>query len=214
MKCSTLVGQIFLMCAFQGWAFEPFPVDVTQANLGDGKIPEEADHLRPQTDRVPEIGCLVLYREDRSFDPGNFVTIERADERYLLRWSVAPPTLPLSQVLKIKPNAVLEIPSSLAKLAYEIWVNALLETRYGRHREIGCDGTTYTFSTFAPKLGQLNGQTWSPEADLPPKWMVEAGNMLVAFANDPQRDPKQLEAQLTATRNKLFAYLKEHSKHD
>lgn len=101
---------------------------------------------------------------------------------------------------------IIEISEPLARTIYEIWTNALLEVRYSRRMTLGLDGTTYLFSTWIRGLGTLNGSIWSPDDDLPPLWMVKAGDYLAEYVRNEQRNPAECERYFNDLKGRIFAY--------
>jgi hypothetical protein len=189
---------------------EPYQVDIKQKTFAEhgGDI----DHLEPVRQLVPQGDYIAQFIESPSFTKGTYLALAKSqDGKYVLQLTTIPPdSCPKD---KPKPETELEIPVSLAEVVYQTWVNALLEVRYDRKSYGGYDGTRYTFSSFVRGLGVMHGSIWSPEANLPPRWLVDSAHELIAFVRDPKRDPTKTGASLTATRDKLFAYLKDHGKH-
>jgi hypothetical protein len=208
----ALLG-ICLLAEATASATEPFKTDVT------GKINTESvqdlDHLEPYNGKVaiPEYYYLAQFIEAGAMQAeGSYLVVIRTDDRrYLLQATRVPTEKLLSK--PAKPDIEVQIPESLAAVIYDLWVNALLEVRYERKQHGGFDGETYLFSTFVMSLGWMHGTTWSPDGDLPPVWMMNAGKKLIAFARDQKRDSKTTEAELTILRDKLFQYIKAHGRH-
>jgi hypothetical protein len=73
-----------------------------------------------------------------------------------------------------------KISLELAVAIQRVWGKALQLTRYPSAASNGADGTTYQFSVWVRGLGDLQGETWSPQRGLP-KDLVDAGTDLVAF---------------------------------
>jgi hypothetical protein len=143
---------------------------------------------------------------------GQYLAVLRTkDEKYVLRVGKFPTDRPLKD--PPETDAEIQISEALASVIYDLWVNALLEVRYERRQHGGFDGETYVFSTFVTSLGWMHGSTWSPSKDLPPTWMMNAGQKLIAFARDEKRDAKATENELTVLRDKLFQYIKKNGKH-
>ena len=205
---ALLISCVFTVTA---WTTELYKTDVTQRAMPEqGTLP---DHLEPFQANVPQDYYLAQFIEAPALVvEGNYLVVLRTKEgKCLMRTNKVP-----TEKLLLKPEKFeieIQIPESLASVIYDMWVNALFEVRYDRSAGMGLDGTTYIFSTFVMGLGWMHGSTWSPSADLPPSWMVEAGNRLIGFARDPKRDVKATEADLKALRSKLFSYIKAHGKH-
>ena len=191
-------------------ATEPYEVDVTQEAFAERA--SAIDHLEPAKGNIPEFYYLAQFISYPSFSDGSYLVVLRTEEgRYLIRSGVNTKGGELAKPPKF--DTEIQIPESLARVIYELWVNALLEVRYDRKAYRGVDGVGYTFSTYVRALGWLHGCIWSPSDESPPVWMAQAGQMLVAFAHDPKRDVKKTEASMTAVRDKVLRYIKEHGKH-
>jgi hypothetical protein len=210
---------------------EPYKVDVTQQALAEGA--EEIDHLVPVDGGIPEFYYIAQFIHSRSFVDGSYMVVLRSEApiaagstpdpfrtptpvtlakgRYLMRTGITPLKGGLSK--PPKTDTEIQIPETLARVIYEIWVNALLEVRYDRKAYGGLDGDAYTFSTFVRALGWMHGSIWSPEGESPPAWMADAGTKLLAFARDSKGDAKTMEGELIAVRDKIYRYLKTHGKH-
>ncbi len=205
-----LVLLVFGVGCGDGFAVEPYPVDVTQQEMAGAE--DLIDHLEPVERPVPEAYYIAQFIESPSFNKGNYFAVYRTDdEKYKLRVTDIPADTRPSKAPKFETE--LEIPESMAKIIYEIWINALLEVRYYRQGYRGLDGTNYTFSSFVRGAGWRHGSIWSPSADLPPKWLVDSAYGIIEFARDPKRDAKKTEAWLVEKRDKLLTYLRKHGKH-
>lgn len=202
-----------LCVASEPFTFKPFTMDAAENPLVDHT--PSIDHLLPAGVALPEFDYVAqfLVPPDTYPDRDGFsvVILKTDDDRYVLQTAVLPRGGGLAT--RQKPKSAIQISKSLADVVYQIRVNTILETRYDRQSYAGLDGTTYFFSTFVSSLGWMHGRVWEPHADLPPRWIVEAGEQLSEFARDPKRDPKKTEAAMLATRDKLFKYLKENGKH-
>lgn len=188
-----------------GFSSEPYRVDVKQKVSAE--YTDAIDHLEPVRGVIPEFYYIAQYIESPSFTKGTYmVVLKTKEDKYLLQLATTPAD---SRPIKRPKNETeLEISESLAEVIYQIWVNALLEVRYDRKCYRGLDGADYTFSSFVRGTGWMHGSIWTPQADLPPKWLVDSAREIIAFARDPKRDEKKIEATLIQSRDKLFAYLK------
>lgn len=135
----------------------------------------------------------------------------RSDDKFLLRvFSLPPDTRSYRDFPKAEMDV--EISEPIVKLAREIWVMAMLDARYSPKKGLGMDGSTYTFSTYTSATRSMNGTTWSPDSEAPPKWMVEAGNAVLDFARSSKRDVSGLERKLVETKRKISTYIRERKK--
>jgi hypothetical protein len=207
-----LIGTLLFLTP-KAWGTEPFRPDVTGKINTEGVL--DVDHLEPCEGKVPlpEYYYLVQFIESPSLaTEGDYLVVLRTDDqRYLLQATKVPIEKLLSKPTKV--DIEIQIPESLASVIYDLWVNALLEVCYERRQHGGLDGENYLFSTFVVSLGWMHGCTWSPQGDLPPVWMMEAGKKLIAYARAKKRDPKTTEAELVILRDKLFRYIKAHGRH-
>ena len=173
------------------------------------------DHLEPFGGEVPvpKYYYLAQFIEAPSLlEHGNYLAVLKTkDGRYVVRTGKFPVAKPLPK--EPVTDTEVQISESFASVIYDLWVNAIFEVRYDRTDHAGFDGTSYIFSTFVNGLGWMHGGTWSPSGDAPPAWLVDAGSKLVAFAQDPKRNPKKTEAEIAAIREKLFGYIEKHGKH-
>ena len=201
---------ILMSLPLSAWATEPYKVDVTQQAFADSA--PGIDHLEPARGDIPEFYYIAQFIESPSFIEGSYLVVLRTEDgRYLMRTGKTPKERSFAK--PPKTDTEIQIPESLARVIYQIWVNALLEVRYDRKAYRGLDGAGYTFSTFVRALGWMHGGIWSPSGNSPPAWMVDAGSKLIAFAHDPKRNAKKTEAEMTTVRDKLFRYIKTHGKH-
>lgn len=95
-----------------------------------------------------------------------------------------------------------EISLVFAVAIQRAWGKMLLQTRYPSHASDGLDGVRYEFSVWIRGMGDLYGQTWSPETGLPAE-MVSLGEALSAFATNPKSTEQNLIARLKAFEAKI-----------
>lgn len=207
----TLITLFILVFGpYMGFSSEPYRVDVRQEAFADHA--DSLDHLEPVKGTVPEFYYIAQFVESPSFVKGSYFAVLKTKQgRYILQLASIP--VDTRPVNRPKVETELEIQESLAEVIYQIWANALLEVRYDRKSYRGNDGTDFTFSTFIRGSGWMHGSTWSPDTDLPPKWLVDSAQKIIAFARDPKRDAKKTETSLAEARDKLFAYIEKHGKH-
>ena len=165
-------------------------------------------HLVPVNFPISEFGGDARFVESPSFERGTCWVILQEGEKCLLNvFSLPPDTRPYRDFPE--PTTRVEVPVSIAKLVREIWLMAIMDVRYASKKQRGMDGTTYTFSTYSVSTQSIHGTTWSPEADGPPKWMVDAGHDVLAFARSSPKDTVTLERKLNEAKKKVSAYLNE-----
>jgi len=197
-----LIGILITM------TFAGYPSDSLRAD----SLPNPAvcSHLEPVNFPISEFGGDARFVESPSFEKGTcWVILQEGDKVLLNVFSLPPDTRPYRDFPE--PTTSIEVPASIAKLVREIWVMAIMDVRYAFKKQRGMDGTTYTFSTHTVSTQSIHGTTWSPEADSPPKWMVDAGHEVLAFARSSPRDTVILERKLNETKKKLSGYLNEKS---
>jgi hypothetical protein len=98
-----------------------------------------------------------------------------------------------------------EISEELAATIYSMWANAILDARYAR-RGLGLDGTSYSFSTSLRGVGWFSATAWEPKNDLPPRWLVDAGEQILEFGRAEHPSADQLHANLRTIRQRLREY--------
>ena len=192
-------------------AWQPYPPDVTQERFEGGAGP--VDHLLPFAPEAFPSKHLAEFGAYPSFSPAYEWRLFRKDGKYILSaWA-----LTQESDRNVKPKQVdfveKEVPEEVAALIYDIWTNALLESRYSRNGSLGLDGTTYRFSTYLRALGWMQGKTWSPDAKLPPKWLVECGELVHKFSRSSSKDAAALNKRLSAYRRQLYSYWRSHGRH-
>lgn len=209
VRCAMLALASLMLFSHSSLAWTPYKVDVTQEAMAESS--ESEDHLEPANDTGTEFVYLAEFIQEPSFSKGSYFVLFKQQKSgiYVLRTGPIPDKV-ASGEKPPKGYRDVEIPKPLAEVIYQIWVNALLQTHYDKKSSMGLDGTTFIFSSFVRGLGWLHGTTWSPVAQLPPRWLADTGDQLFVFANDPKRDPKKMQATLEATRDRLFGYLKRH----
>jgi hypothetical protein len=192
-------------------AWEPYAVDVAQQD----SAPETkgADHLEPTDSPNPHGNFLIRFASDEAlrFQNGSMMIYLRAsDGKYLVKtwseWGHTTGKPPADE--KLGPTTELEIPRDVAKCAYEIWTNALFQTRYDRACDNSFDGRTDTFMAYIPGKGVLKGIAQNPDPELPPKWLEEAAAALVQYAKD--RDVETCGKNLAKIHDRLYSYWQKH----
>ena len=189
---------------FLSSVYEP---DVSQQRL-EYDEQDSQDRLVPTGSGIPQEGPLYyLARFGRypSFSEPFEWTLTLDGEKYTLTsWSLKAPK---KEDDRPAPEAVMtvELTQELAATIYTLWSNAILDASYSRAGP-GFDGTTYTFSTWLRGAGWPSAKTWSPTKNLPPKWMVEAGEEILAFGRAEKRDESKLLTKLQVISHRFFIY--------
>lgn len=203
--------SLLLGSGLSALATEPQKVDVTQESFApDGKTP---DHLEPSKNQVPEYYYLAQFVSFPSFTEGNYMALVKGKTAGSFELKIAKVQRESELAGMPTISHAINIPDSLARPIYELWVNMLFETRYSKAAYHGLDGVTYVFSTFIRALGWMHGSIWSPDEKQPPGWLVETANELFEFASRGGNDPGKITKRVVATRDRYFAYLKKNGRH-
>jgi hypothetical protein len=206
---TTLLVAAVIVHAGQWVPFLPY-----ETQSGNGDATEAFDHLRPAEVRTGVLYYLAYYEVRPSFESGYQMLLLRDDKTGKCSLKVSSNHDGKDGASRaLEKDIEVEVPAKLAAIVYEMWSNAILEARYTRRDTSGLDGTDYYFSTFVLGLGWMGGRTWSPHLELPPKWMVDAGNYLVAYARKPNREPDEAIRDFQRRRTQLFDYLKKNGRH-
>jgi len=94
-----------------------------------------------------------------------------------------------------------------AAIIYDVWANMILETKYPKTPSGGLHGITYYFTTFIRGWGTITGQTWSPEDDAPPKWMVDLSWNLKNWAEAKPKQRDSIWSEIKQGSEKILDYL-------
>ena len=95
-----------------------------------------------------------------------------------------------------------KISLELAVAIQRVWAKALHLTRYPSVASNGYDGTTYQFSVWVRGLGELQGETWSPQHGLP-RGLVTIGTDLIVFVRQDANGKGLTEQSLIKNLEKL-----------
>jgi hypothetical protein len=192
------------------FAYEP---DVTQQRMEDDSA-LLLDHLIPSGSEIPEtppLYYIAKFGRYPSFaDAFEWQLVQKNGKYTLSSWR-------LSQKDKAEVNPPrldemsIEIPMELSATVYSIWANGILDARYTRHT-FGTDGTSYSFSTYLRGVGWPSAWAWSPSGDLPPKWLVEAGEEVLAYGRAKKPDAVVTHHRLQAIAKRLTSHRSAHSK--
>ncbi|HEY5754448.1 MAG TPA: hypothetical protein VIU34_01435 [Steroidobacter sp.] len=184
-------------------AYEP---DVTQGR--EETIPGDSDRLLPEGSGIVDrrcMRCLAEFGRYPSSEPVFEWQIKLEDGKYVLSsWRLVHPKSEVDfQQVDVQQ---LEVSKQFAEVVYDIWVNNILEARFTRHRPFGVDGTGYRFRTNLRGVGWPSASTWSPSKDLPPKWLANSGEEILAFARAKSPQEAPVLAKLRAVRKRLNDY--------
>jgi hypothetical protein len=197
-----LLGAVSTQVAL---AYEP---DVTQQRTEDQGAAGPVDHLEPTGGwDIPVYQpryYIAKFGAYPSFSPAFEWCLLIENEKYMLRSWKLERVKGEDEPRRVEPLET-QITQEMAAVVYTIWANGILDARYSR-QPLGLDGTTYQFSTFLRGVGWPGARTWSPSADLPPKWLVTAGTDVLTYARAPNRDSGKLLTQLQATQKRLSEY--------
>ena len=192
------------MTALSAFAYEP---DVTQGRMEFDQSAAE-DSLVPTGSRKPEgppLYYLAKFGRYPSFSDAFEWAISLEKGKYVLRsWRLERDEKGVYRPRRAETIGI-ELSRELAQAAYTLWSNAILDARYSR-AGFGLDGTSYGFSTWLRGIGFPSAMTWSPSKDLPPRWMVEAGEALLTYGRAKERDSAAILAKLQAISNRSSAY--------
>lgn len=184
-------------------AYEP---DVTQQR--DETIKGDSDRLLPEGSGIVErrcLRCLAEFGRYPSLEPAFEWQIKLENDKYVLSsWRLVHPKSDVDfQQVDVQQ---LEVSKQFAALVYDIWANNILEARFTRHQPSGPDGISYTFRTNLRGVGFPSASTREPRANLPPKWMVDAGEEIMTFARAKSAKEAPVLAKLQAARKRLNDY--------
>ncbi len=180
-------------------AYEP---DVTQAR--DETIAGASDRLVPDGagDRRCQRG-LAEFGRYPSVEPAYEWQIKLEDRKYVLSsWRLVNPKSDVD--VQQADLQQIEVTQQFAQVVYDLWANSILEARFTRHAApSGGDGTGYRFRTNLRGVGCPSARAWSPKEDLPPKWLVESGEEILALARAKGPKETSVLAKLRAVRKRL-----------
>ena len=140
-----------------------------------------------------------------SFEDSDEWVLAAKDGKYVLTsWRLSqkePPWKARTQRDKRSQSVSRELAASI----YSIWANGILEARYSRNSP-GMDGTAYEFSTYLRGVGRLGAWAWSPHDELPPKWLVDAGELMIVLSRDAEMDEARALALVKKIGDRLASY--------
>jgi hypothetical protein len=184
-------------------AYEP---DVTQQR--DETVAGTSDRLIPDGARGVDrrcSSCLAEFGRYPSLEPAYEWQLQLKDGKYLLSsWRLEHPKSDVDfQQVDVQRT---EVSRQFAEVVYDIWANNILEARFTRHAASGVDGTGYQFRTFLRGAGWPSARTGAPSKDLPPKWLVDSGEEILALARTKGPKEAPVLAKLQAVRKRLNEY--------
>lgn len=220
--------MILVLLAFSsGVAAEwrEFQVDVAQEEF----YPKEhraADHLEPDGGLFPDSYYLIEFAKLPALErrpwlvrvclnsnkTAAVVMLYTNDLPFLSKMAAKDKLRAQIGEMRVVPDKSCELDLETATLLYRTWVNALLESHYSKTDRGGLDGVIYHFGSWIRGLGWLFGCTWSPEADLPPKWLTEVGTNLRVLVETPEAEVEPIKRRITDRCNETMKYLKKHGK--
>lgn len=203
MSPRTWMFVLCLALSSTAAAYEPDVAqerDETIAGTSDRLIPDGAGSVHRRCQR-----CLAEFGRYPSVEPTYEWQIQLEDGKYVLSsWRLEHPKSDVdSQQVDVRQ---LEVTKRFAEVVYDIWANNILEARYTRHASSGADGTNYRFRTSLRGVGWPSASTGSPSKDLPPKWLVDSGNEILALARAKGPKEASVLVRLQAVRKRLSEY--------
>jgi hypothetical protein len=128
------------------------------------------------------------------------VTVTRPSESL---WYSRPRGNQKEKAKKVKVTRVdREISLELAVAIQRAWGRMLQHTKYPARDGMGLDGATFQFSVWVRGLGDLHGETWTPDKGLPAE-IVSLGAELEEFGADKEMKEKPLIEKLRAFEAKV-----------
>jgi hypothetical protein len=197
--------------AAQPPTWTPYNQGLEEQHQISGEARASLDHLVPlDFPHIVLADCAATYTAVPSVTEAEGWCLSRSKDRYRLEsWtdhSPQPNTRSDSQ------KTIVAIDKDIAELVQDIWVNALLDTHYPRAYSDGLDGTMYFFQVDTQGL-YLRGQTWSPEGERPPAWLVSAASDVMSYARSQGSAPEKLRTALVKCKAQLFSYYRKRSGH-
>ena len=205
---------VLVPTAFAGpWA--PYDAHVERQHAVSAEAYKRIDFLTPSAllDSQQTLDCVVTYDVRPSFAPQRHWCLRRSGATYTLDSWELPPSVGAEAGSHPAEHRTVSFPSEVATLVRQIWLNAILESHYPRFFLAGADGDDYYFGATRDDSLLLRAEVWSPDADLPPRWLVDAGDQLFNYAQTGSNDIAQVRKSLVALRNRLFSYYEKHGRH-
>lgn len=217
MQDVRVMKRIFapLLCGLLSWvgvcsAWTPYSREAAQRDEVAKDAARKIDHLVPAGQEDSDDVCILTYKVVPSFALSSEWCIYPTGSGHVIRVQGAAES----------PSAdaphdyvEVEIPDEIVAVVREVWVNAILEARYPRTVSRGMDGAVHKFGARIVSCGLCLAETWSPHVDLPPLWLVETGEALRSYARATNRDAEALHRTMSAHRDRLFAYYRQHGRH-
>jgi hypothetical protein len=180
----------------------PYNQGLAQQHQVNGEAKASLDHLVPfDFPNIVLADCAATYTVAPSLGTASGWCLTRIKDGYRLEaWTDRCPVADTHC-----DSVVVPIDKEIAELLQDIWINALLDTHYPRAYSDGLDGTMYFFQVHSQGL-YLRGQTWSPEGERPPAWLVSVASDVMSYAGSEGSDHEKLRAALARCRDQLFSY--------
>ena len=202
------------VCASQTW--KPYDADLELTNEISKDARLKIDFLTPGHGwgrAPPAMECAVAWEVFPSFEATKHWCLIRNSGGYNLNsWETDESGTHTTS--KLNPRLSISVPLDIGDLLKEIWLNAVLESRYSRFYLGGTDGEVYYFgATRARDRDMLWAEVQSPEADLPPLWMAQAGTRVFTYARSEGKGEEQIRQFLVDLRARLYQYYGKHGRH-
>jgi hypothetical protein len=209
----AFVAALALSASAGAWS--PYNAEVEGRNSVSTDAYKKIDFLTPTPrSQVPGSDCLASYEVRPSFRPTQQWCLVQDGPRYFISSWESRDADANAATSKGSARLKVELPSDLAILVREIWLNAILEARYPRFLLAGLDGETHYFGAVRYQSREILGaEVWSPTTDLPPLWMAKAGGEVFSYTRSNSGDANRLRTYLVALRQRLFAYYAKHGRH-
>jgi hypothetical protein len=197
---------MFALCLALSGAAAAYEPDVAQQR--DETLAGTSDRLTPGGSGIVNRSCqrcLAEFGRYPSAEPTYEWQIRLEDGKYVLSsWRLEHPKSDVdSRQVDVQR---FEVTRQFAEVVYDIWANNILEARYTRHASSALDGTSYRFRTSLRGVGSPSASTGSPSKDLPPKWLVDSGNEILALARAKNPKETSLLPKLQSARKRLNEY--------
>jgi hypothetical protein len=224
VACIASLTQASLM-------FAAVPTSAADEGNAFNVLIEGTDRLESQSSKdYLRFGCVVAFDSLGTLSPyppeAHWCLIEKRGAYEIRSWRAYSghpetpdnPETPLSEFRKAVPAfdqdlMVRDIPIQLALDLRQLWLHAVLESRFPPAVLGGPDGTAYVFTVERYASGQfLTAGVWSPRGDLPPKWLVDLGETIFEVASNNRPFDEKLIQEVANTQRKVTAYYEAKTK--
>jgi hypothetical protein len=210
----ALIATLALSASARAWS--PYNAEVEGRNAVSTDAHKKIDFLTPSSlsGVLGSPDCLASYEVRPSFKPTQQWCLVEDGSAYFISSRESRDADATAATPKDSARLKVELPSDLAILIREIWLNAILEARYPRFPLGGADGEDHYFGAMRYHSREiLRAEVWSPSSNLPPLWMAKAGAEIFSYTRSKSSSADRLRAYLLALRQKLFAYYAKHGRH-